>query len=266
MVADELLDLLVVCAPPRPATPCRRNAPAPAVPGGAHELEAAHHAVHVVAVGQEVRVDQRRLHRVVAGQLDAAPALAGAAGRRGTSSRGRSMVLRPWSTSLPITKCNCRSGMASSGWLLMKPPASAKLVVSMPVRGACATRRSLDVCTMPCQRHAKQVFSCGASTTCTTSGWSCRCCPRRAGRARWRCRSLQVGCRPDARQHQHLRRLQRAGAQQHLAAGAQLLSPRAGTPRPPRVCLLSRMRVVWAPVITCRLGRPGWASGRPWRR
>ena len=149
----------------------------------------------------------------------------GAAGRRGTSSRGRTRVLRPWSTSLPITKCSCRSGAARSGWLRMKPPASAKLVVSMPLRCGAIRGCPCSALTAPAKRQAEQVGQLSARrSTSTTSMWSCRCAPT-PGRS---CTTrdavlLQLRARADARQHQQLRRLQRAGAEQHLAPRLQLL-------------------------------------------
>ncbi len=69
--------------------------------------------------------------------------------------------------------------------------------------------------------------------------------------------ALQHGARPHAREHQQLRRQQRARAQQHLARGS---APAARSPpwrystptaRQPSI----RTRVACAPVCTCRLGR-----------
>jgi hypothetical protein len=51
--------------------------------------------------------------------------------------------------------------------------------------------------------------------------WSCRFCPRPADRAPRGCPAAAGRAGPDARQHQQLRRLQRARAQQHFAAGLQ---------------------------------------------
>jgi len=70
----------------------------------------------------------------------------------------------------------------------------------------------------------------------------------------------QVLAWTDAREHQDVRRLQSACAQQHLAARQQLLG-HAATHKldPGRFPPVSRILTTCASVITCRLGRLMWA-------
>jgi hypothetical protein len=107
--------------------------PAPAAAAPAHQLEAAHHALDVVGVGQEGRVDQRRGQRVGAGQAHPAAAL-----RPQHAQVARDAVaehrLAAVVDELADHEVQLQVGRGSSGWLRMKPPASAKLVVSMPLR------------------------------------------------------------------------------------------------------------------------------------
>ena len=197
----------------------------------AHQLEAAHQAIDVVALGEEVRVDAAALPSGRRWPASRCRGSWAAAGRRGTSSRGRT---RSCGRGRPA--CRSRSAAAGraaprSGWLLMKPPASAKLVVSMPLRWRRHSNDALDhVAPRRSNDRPNRSFSCGASNTCTTSRWSCRWRPT-PGRSctiamPWRCSCV---ARADARQHQQLRRLQRAGAQQHLARAATRCTPPPGT-------------------------------------
>ena len=206
----------------------------------AHQLEAAHQALDVVArrPGSSGRCAARPSGRrwPAAGCRGSS----GAAGRRGTNSRGRTRVLRPWSTSLPMTKCSCRSGRALRGWLVMKPPASAKLVVSMPLRWRRHSKMPLTALTAPVsdrpnrsvslrrvdhQHHVDVVVQVRADAGQVVHHGDAVL--------------LQLRARADARQHQQLRRLQRAGAQQHLARApaAAAAGRRCAPPRRPRAGL-----------------------------
>ena len=90
-----------------------------------------------------------------------------------------------------------RRAPAPDGWLRMKPPASAKLVVSMPVRQR-AIPHPFQRLRQPGSDRPNRSVRWGASITCTTSGWSCRCAPRQADRAAlrclWRCSSAPGRC------------------------------------------------------------------------
>ena len=125
----------------------------------AHRLEAAHQALEIVALGEEVRVDQRRRLRVGARQAARCRGSSAGAGRRGRSSRGRTRSSGRGRSSLPITKWSCRSGRSSSGRLLMKPPASAKLVVSRPRRCRRHSKMPLIALTAPASERPNRSFS-----------------------------------------------------------------------------------------------------------
>ena len=191
VVANELFDLGVALGVDRAGQfPSAQGCQGRLVQNPAHQLEAAHQAVHVVAVAQKIGVDQGRGKRVFAGQLDAAPAaraqqahVAGIAmAKDGHCGRGR-------------PACRSQSAaagraLASIGWLLMKPPASAKLVVSMPLRCWRQSKMPLMTCHMPAQGDAKQVFGAAVhSRPAPRQRGRAGAGRRRAGRAAWRCRS-----------------------------------------------------------------------------
>jgi hypothetical protein len=120
----------------------------------------------------------------------------------------------------------CRSRSAAAGRAPARRRRAAQEAAGLGEVGgqhAAAARAPLeDAPSMrhaPPKRQAEGFGMRGASTTMHLSRWSCRCGRRRAGRAPRHAQRLQLGARADARQHQHLRRLQRAGAQQHLAPG-----------------------------------------------
>jgi hypothetical protein len=147
--------------------------------------------------------------------------------------------LRPWSTSLPTTKWNWRSGRSTSGSLRTKPPASAKFVVSMPLRPTAPFEDASQQVDRAAQRQAEQV----GEVRRVEDGDDVDVIVQVAADAGQVVADVdaeraQVLARADARQHQQLRRLQRAGdSSTSRRAGTNVGTPsmRASTPvaRPP---------------------------------
>ena len=95
-------------------------------------------------------------------------------------------------------------GIASPGWLLMKPPASAKLVVSMPLRSLAPLEDALAArCTAPASEMPNRSCQVGrVAPPAPRRRGRADAGPRRAGRGRRRCRVrqqlLRAGPMPDS--------------------------------------------------------------------
>ncbi len=135
--------------------------------------------------------------------------------------------LRPWSSTIAMPKCSWMSGTSRSGRVFRKPPHSAKLVVIGP-------RRSRRYCAMPrnsrgrpFQRRAEEVRVVGHvaedEIRMVLQVLSDARQVMHAGNAVLR----QSALSPTPDSMQQLRRLERAGGQDHLA------------PRADRLCLLA---------------------------
>ena len=107
-----------------------------------------------------------------------------------------------------MTKCSCRSGRGTSGLLLKKPPASAKLVVSRPLRELRHSKMLLTSGTMVRREMPNSSVSCGAVDHLDHVGMVVQI-PADARQVVHDGNAVGLQLRPgaDAREHQELRRI-----------------------------------------------------------
>ena len=132
--------------------------------------------------------------------------------------------LRPWSSTIAMPKCSWMSGTSRSGRVFRKPPHSAKFEVIGPRRSrrywrdrpqaAAACRSSESAGEVRIVRHVAEDEIRMVLQVLPDAGQMMHA--RDAVLAK-------RGAIADARQHQQLRRLERAGGDDHLAPRADLL-------------------------------------------
>ena len=162
--------------------------------------------------------------------------------------------LRPWSMTIAVrSAAGCRDGRI--GRVFRKPPASATFDVMGPRRSRRYWAIAFKMRTIPGPTARGSTARRMGSRTRNPDGpaGSLR---RPADDAPMRCRALQRRRVADAGQHQQLRRLERAGAQDDFAPRADLLRLVALRYSTPTARLPSnRMRVAYALVSTMRFVR-----------
>ena len=131
--------------------------------------------------------------------------------------------LRPWSLTIAVQKCSWMSGTARSGRVFRKPPVSATFEVIGPRRSRRYWAIALKMRTMPGTRQAGEVRRVGREAEHEVRMILQVLSDARQMVHRGDAVLLQGRRVADAGQHQELRRLERAGAQDHLAPRADLL-------------------------------------------